>query len=182
MRRVRGRCYDDGRYIKPCQLALPHLQVNKEKENDSMTTNTIVTDAVKATNESNQRQVVEKAQRIIAQITAQQATIRVCEERIAGFRKEVSKIADGSVTIAKVMGNVALPSDGNPNTATILKAIDEANKAGQDTVKIASTNLVADINRELANIDNANKAIADLRKGLLELSVASVTVPAIMGS
>lgn len=147
-----------------------------------MTPNTIVTDAVKATNESNQKLVVAEAQRLIGQIQAQQITIKGCEGRIAGFREEARKIGNASVTVSSVMGDVQLPSDGNPNTATILKAIEEANKLAQDTVKIASTNLVADINREQANIDAANKLIAELREKMLKLSAASVTVAQVMGS
>jgi predicted nucleic acid-binding Zn-ribbon protein len=144
--------------------------------------NTIVNEAVKLTNESNQKQVVAQATMLIGKIQAEQASIRSEEKRIAGFQEQVSEIADASITISSVMGDVDLPNDGNPNTATILAAIAEANKKAQETVKIASTNLVADITAAQRNIAACNERISKLREQLTELSAASVTVSGVMGS
>jgi hypothetical protein len=140
----------------------------------------IVKQAVEATNESNQKQVVVQAQRLIALIQGEQSAIRSSNERITGFQKEVRAISEGSITLASVMGETELPNDGNPNTATIIKAIEEANKSAQDSVRIASANLVGRITGEQNNIKACEDRIAKYRDELDRLGAASVTVESVM--
>jgi gas vesicle protein len=142
----------------------------------------IVTEAVKLTNESNQKGVVSQAQRFIALIGGEQGSIRSCEARIKDLQNQLQGIAENSITISSVMGDSELPSDGNPNTATIIKAIEEANRANQDAVKITSTNLVGSITNEQNSIAACNKRIDGYREELSKLAAASVTVSGVMGS
>lgn len=151
-----------------------------KKETKSMSI--IINEAVKLTNENSQKQVVAQAQLFIAKIQGEQSSIKGSEERIKVNVKELEGISASSISVASVLGDVRLPADGNPNTATILKAIEEANKAQQDGVKISSTNLVGSITAEQRNIASCQERIAKLRQELLNLGAASVTVATVMGS
>jgi len=144
--------------------------------------NLIVANAVKLTNESNQSAVERDGQRLISLILGEQASIKSCNGRIAEHQKAIRAIADASITISSVMGDVDLPSDGNPNTETILKSIAKANKDAQDQVAIASTNLVGSITAEQKNIEAANKRISEYREKLLKLSAEAVSVRDVAGN
>jgi uncharacterized protein YlxW (UPF0749 family) len=144
--------------------------------------NTIVKTAVDLTNKSNQEAVEREGVRLINLIVGEQASIRGFNDRIKGYQAELKKIAESSITLSSVMGGSELPNDGNPNTDTIIKAIEKANKAEQDRVSLLSTNLVADITREQKNIDAANERIGKHREALLKLSASSVKVSDVVGS
>lgn len=144
--------------------------------------NTIINAAVALTNQSAQEAVERQGQRLINLILGEQATIKSCSGRIAESQKAIRAIADSSVTIASVMGDTRLPSSGNMNTDTIVKSIERANKAAQDSVGIASANLIADITGEQHNIEACNARIAQYRKELLALSAEAVSVRDVVGS
>ena len=138
---------------------------------------TIVQTAVQLTNKSNQEAVEREGVRLINLITGEQASIRGFNDRIKGFQAEILKIANASITLSAVMGGTELPNDGNPNTDTIIKAIERANKAEQDRVSI----LVADITREQKNIDAACERIGKHREALLALSASAIKVSDVVG-
>jgi hypothetical protein len=142
----------------------------------------IIKNAVALTNQSAQEAVERQGQRLISLILGEQASIRSCNGRIVESQKAIKAIADNSVTIASVMGDVRLPSDGNMNTDTIVKSIERANKAAQDSVGIASANLIADITGEQKNITACEARIAEYRKELLALSAEAVSVRDVVGS
>ena len=142
---------------------------------------TIVQTAVQLTNKSNQEAVEREGVRLINLITGEQASIRGFNDRIKGFQAEILKIANASITLSAVMGGTELPNDGNPNTDTIIKAIERANKAAQDRVSILSVNLVADITREQKNIAAACERIGKHREALLALSASAIKVSDVVG-
>lgn len=142
----------------------------------------IIKAAVKLTNESNQEAVERAGVRLISLILGEQATIKSCNGRIAEHQKVLKGIADSSITLSSVMGEMELRNDGNPNTATIIKAIERANHAAQDSVNITSTNLIANITGEQRNIEACNNRIAQLRVELLKLSAEAVSVKDVTGN
>jgi hypothetical protein len=141
----------------------------------------IVVEAVKLVNEGQQNVLVLEAQRIISLIQGERSSIRACNARIEEHRKSVKQLEASAVTIGSVMGDVQLASDGNPNTAIIIKAIEKANKDQADHVGIASANLVTDITSEERNIVAANKRIAELVEKLQKLEVSPVSVHDVTG-
>lgn len=146
------------------------------------TTTDIVGTAVALANIGNQGTVEREGLRLLNLIQGERASIRQCDARIEEHRQTLKEIGDNSITIEGIMGDVELPNDGNPNTATILAVIARANKDAQEAVNVTSTNLVNDISAEERNIAAARKRITELREKLSKLAADSVTVKEVMGS
>lgn len=142
----------------------------------------IINEAIKLVNDGQQNELVVEAYRLISLIQGERSSVQYREARIAELRSEVKQLESSAVTIGSVMGDVRLASDGNPNTAIIIKAIEKANKEQADLVGIRSANLVSDIAREERHIADDNKRIAELVEKLKNLQAAPVSLHDVVGS
>jgi hypothetical protein len=138
--------------------------------------------AIKAVNEQNQTQVVERALGIVRTILNLQEVIKESQANIASHRKELEAISNGIIDDHKVLG-VKLPAEAsrNENQKTIARVIETANKNKQDGLTCAATRLTEGVLSEQSVIDESNKKITELREELSKLSADVVTDKVVTG-
>lgn len=144
--------------------------------------NNVINTAVIKINEQNQAQTEMAAQRLVAMVLGERATVKVAEAQIVGFQNQMVAIQDAVVTAEKVLG-VALPDEANQNAnqKTIAAVIAKLNKGAQGDVEYQSTSLLNRITTAQELVAGCNERIAELLKDLASLEAKVITPEAVVG-
>ena len=135
---------------------------------------------INAHNEAKQKEVVSKAQSMITLIVAALAATKANKEAIAKEQEKAQALALDVIDQKAVLGT-EFTGELNMNQVTILKAIEEQNKARQESVKITAQAITQRIDSYNKGIKAQEEHIAKLRKELNELAADTVTVSQIVG-
>lgn len=140
-----------------------------------MNNNTVTAAAVAKMNEVRHASVVDKAMVLISKIKSLQASNQCFEVSIKLTQGQLIKLSHDVIDYPAIVG-VEAPLAPNVNQVTILKGLEEANKARQSGVDQSAKAYSDDIIGMKASIKLNDEIVAELRKELAKLGAEELTV------
>lgn len=148
------------------------------RENHSM--NQVITNAISKLNEQRQANAVSEAMVLLGRIENERHAVESLQGEVEAYRAEVDKLRRDVISQKSVLG-ADLPANGNPNEATIAKAISSLNQARQSGVESQALSLANAITLKQGQIANHEKAIKELTDRLLALNPEVVSETVVTG-